>query len=167
MICHLWKITKRYPPLPPGDHERREFARCRWDISQKVFPEWARDVMRGLQADRCPVAVRLSWFTLHAWSPNCGRRVGGWALDRPRTHLGSLFVIPPTGKSIVGTGIIIHRVVDGKIVEIWEVADTLGGLQQLGILPSWDKLAAQGWFPKPGGCPTRRSTWCGLQQQVV
>jgi predicted ester cyclase len=59
------------------------------------------------------------------------------------THQGRLFGIAPTGKYFVGMGINIHHVVDGKIVEIWEVGDALGLLQQLGIVPPWERLADQ------------------------
>ena len=52
------------------------------------------------------------------------------------THEGALFGIPPTGKQITSTGILIHRIVDGKIVEFVEVADGLGLMQQLGVVPS-------------------------------
>jgi len=60
------------------------------------------------------------------------------------THRGRLFGIAPTDKHFENTGINIHHIVDGKIVEIWEVADGLGLLQQLGVVPSWEKLADQG-----------------------
>ena len=60
------------------------------------------------------------------------------------THRGRLFGIAPTGKYFENMGINIHHIVDGKIVEIWEVGDALGLLQQLGIVPSWEKLADQG-----------------------
>ena len=51
------------------------------------------------------------------------------------THKGELFGISPTGKKVTGTGIGIHRIVDGKIVELVEVTDGLGLLQQLGVVP--------------------------------
>jgi steroid delta-isomerase-like uncharacterized protein len=41
------------------------------------------------------------------------------------THQGEFAGIPPTGKSITLTGIHIHRVADGKIVELWEETDLL------------------------------------------
>jgi predicted ester cyclase len=44
--------------------------------------------------------------------------------------------IPPTGKQITVTGMIIFRIVDGKITDEWENWDTLGMLQQLGVVPS-------------------------------
>jgi len=51
------------------------------------------------------------------------------------THTGELMGIAPTGKSVSVDGIWIHRIADGKIVETWNVWDTLGMLQQLGVAP--------------------------------
>ncbi len=51
------------------------------------------------------------------------------------THTGELMGIAPTGKSVNVDGIWMHRIADGKIVETWNVWDTLGMLQQLGIAP--------------------------------
>ena len=52
------------------------------------------------------------------------------------THRGGLRGIPPTGKEIVSTGINIHRLVGGRIVEQWSQYDMLGLLQQLGAIPA-------------------------------
>lgn len=43
--------------------------------------------------------------------------------------------LPPTGKRAVVQGIFIHRLAGGKIVEDWANRDTLGLLQQLGVIP--------------------------------
>ena len=43
--------------------------------------------------------------------------------------------IPPTGKSVEVQGIWIHRFSNDKITESWNVWDTLGMLQQLGVVP--------------------------------
>ena len=51
------------------------------------------------------------------------------------TQTGELFGIPPTGKLMTSTGIAIHRIADGKIVEHWGEVDTLGVLRQLGVIP--------------------------------
>jgi steroid delta-isomerase-like uncharacterized protein len=51
------------------------------------------------------------------------------------THRGSLMGIPPTGKRIATTGTYVARIVDGKIVEEWGNMDTLGMMQQLGVIP--------------------------------
>jgi steroid delta-isomerase-like uncharacterized protein len=51
-------------------------------------------------------------------------------------HVGEVNGIPPTGKSISVDAISIHRMDSGKIAESWEVWDTLGFLQQLGVVPA-------------------------------
>jgi len=51
------------------------------------------------------------------------------------THQGPFMGMPPTGKRLITTFIDIHRIVDGKIVEHWNETDTLGMLQQLGLVP--------------------------------
>jgi steroid delta-isomerase-like uncharacterized protein len=43
--------------------------------------------------------------------------------------------IPPTGRHAAVMGVWIHRIAGGKIVESWNVWDTLGLLQQLGVVP--------------------------------
>jgi steroid delta-isomerase-like uncharacterized protein len=52
------------------------------------------------------------------------------------THVGEVNGIPPTGKSISVECIAIHRLEGGKIAETWEVWDTLGFLQQIGVVPA-------------------------------
>jgi steroid delta-isomerase-like uncharacterized protein/4-oxalocrotonate tautomerase family enzyme len=52
------------------------------------------------------------------------------------THLGSYMGIPPTGKKLSWTGILIHRLDDdGMIVEAWQDFDSLGMLTQMGAIP--------------------------------
>lgn len=52
------------------------------------------------------------------------------------THQGDLMGIPPTGKQVTVTGIIINRIVNGKSEEGWLNFDALGMLQQLGVAPA-------------------------------
>jgi steroid delta-isomerase-like uncharacterized protein len=52
------------------------------------------------------------------------------------THVAELNGIPPTGKKISVDAIAIHRMDGGKIAETWEVWDTLGFLQQIGVVPA-------------------------------
>jgi predicted ester cyclase len=52
------------------------------------------------------------------------------------THKGALMGIPPTGKQVTITGIDINRIVGGKSVEHWLEMDTMGMMQQLGIIPA-------------------------------
>jgi predicted ester cyclase len=49
-----------------------------------------------------------------------------WTHDRPA------FGAPPTGKETTLQGVQFDRVVDGRIVERWEVKDLLGAFKQLG-----------------------------------
>jgi steroid delta-isomerase-like uncharacterized protein len=52
------------------------------------------------------------------------------------THLGMFRGLPATGKKIEMGGIGIYRCAGGKIVEGWSYLDTLGMMQQLGMIPS-------------------------------
>ena len=52
------------------------------------------------------------------------------------THVAEVSGIPATGKAIRVDAITIHRMAGGKIAETWEVWDTLGFLQQLGVVPA-------------------------------
>ena len=49
------------------------------------------------------------------------------------THTGPLGEAPPTGKAIAIDGLILDRVVDGKVQERWEQWDQSLMLQQLGF----------------------------------
>ena len=55
------------------------------------------------------------------------------------THKNELNGIPPTGKKVSVDGIWIHRTKNGRIVESWNVWDTLGMLQQIGVVPSMSR----------------------------
>lgn len=52
------------------------------------------------------------------------------------THSGELMGMRPTGRDVAFTGITISRCHDGKIVEEWEIVDTVGLLRQVGALPA-------------------------------
>lgn len=95
-------------PLGPAG-ERRHRAAFR-----AAFPDLhitAEDIIA--EGDR--VAVRYRW---HA------------------THQGEFLGIPATGRRMTLSGIAIHRVVGGKIKELWVVGDELGLMRQLGAIPS-------------------------------
>ena len=51
------------------------------------------------------------------------------------THQGVFRGIPPAGQRVSLTGINMYHVTDGKIDAEWEQMDSLGMLQQLGVLP--------------------------------
>ena len=49
-------------------------------------------------------------------------------------HKGEYMGIAPTGKSVTITGISIQKIVNGKILEIWGIVDSLSLLQQIGAV---------------------------------
>jgi len=52
------------------------------------------------------------------------------------THKRELMGIPATNKKATWSGIEIDRFAGGKFVECWERLDTLGIMQQLGVVPT-------------------------------
>jgi predicted ester cyclase len=52
------------------------------------------------------------------------------------THTGELMGIAPTGKRMTVTTIAISRIAGGKIAEMWSEVDTMGMMQQLGVVPA-------------------------------
>ena len=57
------------------------------------------------------------------------------------THQGELLGIPPTGKQIAMTAIVIERFSGGRIVDHWAARDDLGLLQRLGVIPGPEPVA--------------------------
>jgi steroid delta-isomerase-like uncharacterized protein len=50
-------------------------------------------------------------------------------------HEGDLPGAPRTGNELRMTSITIHRIENGRLVEKWSDKDTLGFLQQIGVIP--------------------------------
>lgn len=59
-----------------------------------------------------------------------------WRWHITGTHDGNLMGIPPTGRPISITGIVISRFANGKWAEDYVNWDTLGMLQQIGVVPA-------------------------------
>jgi len=55
------------------------------------------------------------------------------------THTGEYLGLAPTGKKITVECVDIFRIVDGKAVEEWEIADGLDSLKQLGLIEYTEK----------------------------
>lgn len=49
------------------------------------------------------------------------------------TNSGAFGTVPATGRHMKISGLILDRVVDGKVAERWELWDQMGMLQQLGL----------------------------------
>jgi predicted ester cyclase len=58
-----------------------------------------------------------------------------WRYSATGTHKGDFMGIVASGKHVTTSGIVISRVVNGKLQEDWECADELGLMQQLGVVP--------------------------------
>ncbi len=52
------------------------------------------------------------------------------------THEGNMMGIPATGKQVTVPAITIHSINGGKFVETWVIGDSLGLLQQIGVIPA-------------------------------
>ena len=50
------------------------------------------------------------------------------------THTGDGLGIPPTGKAVRVSGLMLSRVENGKIAETWSLFDKAGMLEQLGLM---------------------------------
>jgi steroid delta-isomerase-like uncharacterized protein len=59
-----------------------------------------------------------------------------WRYTARGTQHGELTGLPPTGKPVTVTGIVISRFAGGRWAEDWHSQDTLGMLQQLGAFPA-------------------------------
>ena len=80
-------------------------------------------------------------FTVEDMVAEGDRVVTRWSASG--THTGELrgiapYVrgIPPTNKRVTVTGITISHIANGQIVESWSSWDTLGMMQQLGLIPT-------------------------------
>ncbi len=52
------------------------------------------------------------------------------------THRGTFLGIPATGRAVSVKGVVIDRIVDGQMTDSRILMDSLGLLQQLGVVPS-------------------------------
>lgn len=52
------------------------------------------------------------------------------------THRGEFRGIPATGKEVNGANVTIFRVAGDKITERWTIFDSMGMMQQLGVIPA-------------------------------
>jgi steroid delta-isomerase-like uncharacterized protein len=52
------------------------------------------------------------------------------------THKGEYYGIPATGKQVGHSGTAFYRLENGRIAEVWLLSDTMGLMQQLGVIPA-------------------------------
>ncbi len=71
-------------------------------------------------------------FPLYDLIAEGDRVVARWGLQG--SHRAEFMGVPPTGRRVEVTGMVIYRLAGGEIVEYWGNFDTLGLMQQLGAL---------------------------------
>lgn len=97
------------PPLPPTVESTKQFI----SMLFAAFP----DLTYTLDQEIAEGDMVVNYQTAHG------------------TMKGSFLGMPATGKSATWKEVHIVRFANGKIVEHWAVADQLGMLQQLGLVP--------------------------------
>ena len=107
-------VVDHDPAMPPGLPEGREGLKQMIGGYRAAFPD-IRITTDEVIAEGDLVAMR--------WTAR-------------GTHKGDLMGISPTGKQATVTGITIDRFENGVIAESWTNWDTLGLLQQLGVVPA-------------------------------
>jgi steroid delta-isomerase-like uncharacterized protein len=100
--------------LPPGIPPGREAPKQMTTIFRSAFPDF-KATIDDIVAEGDKVVIRQTWSG---------------------THKGEFMGIPPTGKSVSFGVIDIIRIAGGKFVEHWGQMDSMGMMQQLGVIPA-------------------------------
>jgi steroid delta-isomerase-like uncharacterized protein len=99
------------------------------------FPDFRlEDVRRSLEQER--TAFTDAQTTVEEQIAEGDKVVTRWRYEW--THDREFMGAPPTGRRLMLCGVQIHRMVDGRIVEVWEIKDRWSLVQQLGgrvVLP--------------------------------
>ena len=101
------------PRFPTGDYHGHEGQKQLVTMYRGAFPDGT--------------------FTIEDMIAGEDKVVTRWVIHG--THTGAMGDLPPTGKSVTIPGITIARFVNGKYTEDWHNWETLGLMQQLGVVP--------------------------------
>ena len=100
--------------LPPGIPRDREGVKQLTAMLHGAFPDF-RATIDDMVAEGDKVVMRMTWRG---------------------THKGEFMGIPPTGKSVSFGEISILRFAEGMNAEFWGQTDSMGMMQQLGVIPA-------------------------------
>ena len=114
------------------DHYEQLVNRNNWDAAdQQLAPDFI-DHAAPIGTPRGSAAAKLAMQRLHFAIPDVrvtledvlaeGDRVVVRATWRG-THQGLLYGIPPTGRAVTITGMVLWRIANGKIAERWATVD--------------------------------------------
>jgi len=108
---------------PDGDQGREEHFQRALPAFRAAFPDLSY-TFEEVMAEDDKVASR---FTMQG------------------THRGKFLDIPPTGKTVTTTGMVLERVTDGKVAESWVERNDLSMIQQLGatLVPQQEDSRSQ------------------------
>lgn len=91
-------------------------------ILLKAFPDW-HETIEDIIAEGDKV-----WYHFKATATHTGEYHGKlFSTDKKIT-------LAPTGKKITPEGVVIYRIADGRIVEVWEISNLLDIYRQLGVI---------------------------------
>lgn len=116
----------------------------RVDVIDEMFPPEA--IAHGLGPDlRGPDEFKIFHSSFRTAFPDVRVQIDGmiqegdtvaFRYSATGTHLGNGLGFAATGRSATFIGMGMARLVDGRIVEGWNVLDQLGMLTQLGVAPA-------------------------------
>jgi len=109
---YVWEDVIEQVPLPgqgPGLDGLKDILRA----MRAGFPDIVFSIQEQI-AEQDKVASRFEWTG---------------------THRGQFLGIPATGRQVSVWGVVIDRLVDGRIKDTRIIMDTLGLMAQLGVLP--------------------------------
>lgn len=126
-----------------------EIAQGKLEVADEIIaPEFVRhDLGANFPDVTGPEGVKRLMAALRAAFPDIETTFDDVISDGDRvvvrftaraTHKGLFQSIAPTGRRVEWAGINVYRVVDGKIRETWQLADSLGLMRQIGAVPSED-----------------------------
>ena len=128
-------LTRRFAALLNAHDADGAFALCSPDFVDHAMPP---GTPAGTEGSRQFFKSQFAAFPdLHAEVYDItaeGDRVA-FRVEVEGTHQGTLMGIPPTGRRVRLTIVNVDHFADGKITEHWGAMDTLGLMQQLGVVP--------------------------------
>lgn len=108
------------------------------ELVSPEFQEHQRGLRSGPESLKALIRQLRGWFSDFTLTPEDIVQSGDtvWGRMKARgTNSGSVMGNPPTGRPMEIDIVDIIRFRDGKMIEHWGVPDSLGMMQQIGVLP--------------------------------
>ncbi|MGC9779548.1 MAG: ester cyclase [Candidatus Heimdallarchaeota archaeon] len=116
-----------------------------WDlIDDLISPDYVDHSNKIQGPDALKTLMKMGKSAFPDWHENIediiaeGDKV--WVfLTYTATHTGEWFGVAPTGKKITATSVDIHRIVNGKVTEYWNVTYNLDFFKSLGLIENTEE----------------------------